>query len=130
MDQPELTSHLPLPSLRARPRAETRARSGGQWVSRYRPGVPVPRVNMRETIVQAELRMREKEFCDKKTVRFVWCSVVSMVIVRPHPLFRVFCGTWNVNGKPPPSSLDQFLREFEGHGDNGASVTPDIYAVG
>jgi hypothetical protein len=69
MDQPELSSHLPLPSLRQRPRAETRARSSTHWVSRYRPGVPVPRANVRESIVQAELRQKEKEFCNQKTLR-------------------------------------------------------------
>ena len=43
---------------------------------------------------------------------------------------RVFCGTWNVNGKLPPSSLDQFLREFEGQADNGSGIIPDVFAIG
>ena len=63
----------------------------------------------------------------------VVCCVVTMVINRPCPLAnvrRVFCGTWNVNGKLPPSSLDQFLREFEGQGDSGSSVVPDVYVIG
>lgn len=111
MEQPELSSHLPLPSVRQRQRVESRKRSSSQWISRYRPGVSVPQMNIRETIVQAELRQKEKEFCDQKTL-------------------RVFCGTWNVNGKPPSSSLDQFLREFEGQGDSDTEVIPDIYAIG
>ena len=56
-----------------------------------------------------------------------------MVINRPRLLVnvrRVFCGTWNVNGKLPPTSLDQFLREFEGQGDRGSRIVPDIYAIG
>ena len=39
------------------------------WVSRYRPGVPVPTLSARESIVQAELRQREKEFCEFEVLR-------------------------------------------------------------
>ena len=48
------------------------------------------------------------------------------------PLFRIFCGTWNVNGKAPPTSLDNFLLEYEGHGEEeeGGAPVPDIYAIG
>ena len=42
-----------------------------RWVSRYRPGVPiaVPGESARESIMQAELRHREEEFCDPKQLR-------------------------------------------------------------
>ena len=39
------------------------------WVSRYRPGVPVPTLSARESIVQAELRQKEKEFCEFEVLR-------------------------------------------------------------
>ena len=39
------------------------------WVSRYRPGVPVPTLSARESIVQAELRQQEKEFCEFEVLR-------------------------------------------------------------
>ena len=39
------------------------------WVSRYRPGVPVPTLSARESIVQDELRQREKEFCEFEVLR-------------------------------------------------------------
>ena len=60
MDQPELASKI-TSSLKA---------SSSKWVSRYRPGVPVPMSNARESIVQAELRQREKDFCDRMTLRY------------------------------------------------------------
>ena len=42
-----------------------------QWVSRYRPGVPVPipGETARESIMQSELRHREKEFCNSIKAR-------------------------------------------------------------
>ena len=43
---------------------------------------------------------------------------------------RVYCGTWNVNGKSPSVSLDQFLLDYEGVGEEGRDVPPDIYAIG
>ena len=48
------------------------------------------------------------------------------------PPDRIFCGTWNVNGKLAPSSLDQFLLEYEGQGEEeeGVAPPPDIYAIG
>ena len=64
MNQPELT--LKDSSQKQRSRANKRA---SHWVSRYRPGVSVPMQNTRESIVQSELRLKEKEFCDKKTLR-------------------------------------------------------------
>ena len=61
MDQPELASKI-TSSLKV---------SSSKWVSRYRPGVPVPMSNARESIVQAELRQREKDFCDKMILRYI-----------------------------------------------------------
>ena len=45
-----------------------------QWVSRYRPGVavPIPGETARESIMQSELRHREKEFCSPVQLRWVW----------------------------------------------------------
>ena len=42
-----------------------------QWVSRYRPGVPIPipGETARESIMQSELRHREKEFCNSIKMR-------------------------------------------------------------
>ena len=42
-----------------------------KWVSRYRPGVPIalPGESARESIMQAELRHREEEFCNTKQLR-------------------------------------------------------------
>ena len=42
---------------------------------------------------------------------------------------RVFCGTYNVNGKAPPPSLEEFLLEYELK-DEKVSQRPDIYAIG
>ena len=41
------------------------------WVSRFRPGipVPVPGETARESIMQSELRHREKEFCSELQIR-------------------------------------------------------------
>ena len=70
MEHPELA---PKPPKRGqRRRAETRARSHSHWVSRYRPGVPVPMQSARESIVQAELRQKEVEFCTKNTLRYTY----------------------------------------------------------
>ncbi len=46
-------------------------RGKSQWVSRYRPGVPVPIPGgtARESIMQSELRHREKEFCSSIKTR-------------------------------------------------------------
>ena len=43
-----------------------------QWVSRYRPGVavPIPGATARESIMQSELRHREKEFCTPVQLRY------------------------------------------------------------
>lgn len=50
-----------------------------QWVNRYRPGVavPVPGETARESIMQSELRHREKEFCSPVMLRYVqyWASI-------------------------------------------------------
>jgi phosphatidylinositol-bisphosphatase len=101
MDQPELASKL-TSSLKV---------TSSRWVSRYRPGVPVPMPNARESIVQAELRHRERDFCDRMKL-------------------RVFCGTWNVNGKLPTCSLDEWLLHHQGEGEGGSGIKPDIYAIG
>ena len=42
----------------------------------------------------------------------------------------MFCGTWNVNGKLPTGTLDQFLLEYKAQGEEGKEVKPDIYAIG
>ena len=43
-------------------------------------------------------------------------------------LHRVFCGTWNVNGKSPPFNLDLFLLEYEGKNEEKPRI-PHIYAI-
>ena len=55
--------------------------------------------------MQAELRQREKEFCDPMDI-------------------RVQCITWNVNGRDPKSTLDDLMLP----GDK--EFPPDIYAIG
>ncbi len=73
------------PDLSSRRRGKSRDRSGSRpmvvahsspqlvkktsWVSRYRPGVPVPAGSARESIVQAELRRKERDFCIHKEIR-------------------------------------------------------------
>ena len=42
---------------------------------------------------------------------------------------RIFCATWNVNGRSPPLTMDPLLREYDVKGDKGSSQ-PDIYAIG
>ena len=68
------------PELTRRRRARSRDRAGSRapttlsrnpWVSRYRPGVPIPTESARESIMQAELRHREKEFCKFRELRWV-----------------------------------------------------------
>ena len=58
-------SRAPLPSS-----GTTRGKKS-KWVSRYRPGVPIalPGESARESIMQAELRHREEEFCNPKQLR-------------------------------------------------------------
>ena len=68
-NSPELTRRR---RARSRDRASSRAAanlSRNQWVSRYRPGVPIPTESARESIMQAELRHREKEFCTYRELR-------------------------------------------------------------
>ena len=86
MDQPELASRL-TSSLKA---------SSSKWVSRYRPGVPVPMANARESIVQAELRQREKDFCDKTILRYstITCLTYSgqgstITVLSTHTLWNI-----------------------------------------
>lgn len=56
-------------------------------------------------IYKIELRERENEFTDKKE-------------------YRVFCGTWNVNGRNPPKSLKEWLCN-PCRGEH-----PDMYVIG
>jgi len=56
----------------------------------------------------------------KKTVTVeVPASVVSPVEVKT---VTVFCGTWNVNGQPPPPTLDPWLVR--------RGLRPDVYCIG
>ena len=41
---------------------------------------------------------------------------------------RVFCGTWNVNGRWPPSTIEQFLLEYKTEREK-MTQAPDIYAI-
>ena len=43
---------------------------------------------------------------------------------------RIFCGTWNVNGRMPPADLDAWLLEYQVKDGEKHSNPPDIYAVG
>ncbi len=106
-------SHSPPQRSRvhSRPRTQSRAPvayATKGWVSRYRPGLPVSvqGESARESIMQSELRHREKEFCDPMDI-------------------RVFCVTWNVNGREPKGTLDDLLLSF-----NEQELPPDIYAIG
>ncbi len=94
---------------RARTQSQAPARYATKgWVSRYRPGLPVSiqGQSSRESLMQAELRQKEKEFCDPMDI-------------------RVFCVTWNVNGRDPKGTLDDLLISF-----NEEELPPDIYAIG
>ena len=44
--------------------------------------------------------------------------------------YRVFCGTWNVNGRMPPDDLDAWLLEYRVKDGEKHSPPPDIYAIG
>ncbi|KAH9491544.1 hypothetical protein Btru_030906 [Bulinus truncatus] len=68
-------------------------------------GLPtgVKPVSTREKIVKKFLTDRELEFTDQKT-------------------FKVFCGTWNVNGQSPPDSLQKWMVVDD--------EPPDIYVIG
>eukprot|EP00731_Ephydatia_muelleri_P031886 Em0023g393a len=84
-----------IPSMGRRPGSVTRRphKDKGAYVSRYRPGVPVLKGPYRDSIIQVELQKREGDFCQ-------WNRL------------RLFCGTWNVNGQPAPSHLDEFLLDY------------------
>ena len=81
MDSPELSNRKGRTNIELVSRFKSRKRAGtsqlkqhsSQWVSRYRPGVPVAILgeSARESIMQAELRQREREFCDPKRLRYV-----------------------------------------------------------
>ena len=62
MNSPEL-------SVRRKGRDRSASRPKMSWISRYHPGVPIPMASARESIVQAELRQMEKEFCTPRTLR-------------------------------------------------------------
>ncbi|KAI0240801.1 Inositol polyphosphate 5-phosphatase OCRL [Lamellibrachia satsuma] len=59
----------------------------------------------RETLVQLIMKAREEEFTE----------------IKP---YRVFCGTWNVNGQPPTESLHNWLQPRED------MDPPDVYVIG
>lgn len=54
-----------------------------KWVSRYRPGVPIalPGESARESIMQAELRHREEEFCNPKQLRYGTKHLSTLIII-------------------------------------------------
>lgn len=56
-----------------------------------------------ETIIQAIIQAREKEYIEFKN-------------------YRIFVGTWNVNGKDPTQDLSSWLAVD--------TVAPDVYAIG
>ena len=67
MNSPELSGRK-----RGRDRSASKAPpSKAGWVSRFRPGVsvPIPGMSARESIMQAELRQRAKDFCTPIQVR-------------------------------------------------------------
>lgn len=60
----------------------------------------------------------------------MWCELIfPLSFLRVFLVFRIYCTTWNVNGRVPPPSLDAFLQEYEVPGET-ASPIPDIYAIG
>ena len=61
----------------------------------------------RESLVQCQLNMREKDYIDLKP-------------------FRIFVGTWNVNGQSPASLTVSNLREWL----SCDPTPPDMYAIG
>ncbi|EFA77723.1 RhoGAP domain-containing protein [Heterostelium album PN500] len=81
------------------------------------PPVVYKSVDVNGAWISNKLKEREPEFTKKE----------NMVI---------FLGTWNVNGKKPAESLDQWLcpgAGVEGGGlsaSAGAALSPDIYAIG
>ena len=42
---------------------------------------------------------------------------------------RVYCVTWNVNGRVPPTSVDLMLKEYNVKGETDSPI-PDIFAIG
>ena len=42
---------------------------------------------------------------------------------------RLFCGTWNVNGKFPREDLSAWLTEGA-EADGGGASMPDVYVIG
>lgn len=68
MNSPELASRK---KVRGRSGSKATSVTRSVWVSRYRPGVPVPMRSARESMVQAELRTKEKEFTLTTQLRLV-----------------------------------------------------------
>lgn len=73
----------------------------------FKSMLPLPSAELtdRETLVQLIMKAREEEFVEINT-------------------YRVFCGTWNVNGQPPTESLHNWLQPRED------MQPPDIYIIG
>ena len=70
-------------------------------------------------------------FGDHYSVAFCVCIVrIARVTYRNWlDCCRIFCGTWNVNGRHAPSSLEAFLLEYNVEGEELPPPTPDIFAV-
>ena len=54
---------------------------------------------------------------------------LSPNVIANLPSPRVFCVTWNVNGRVPPPSLDPLLKDYFVKGETD-SLVPDIFAIG
>ena len=57
-----------------------------------------------------------------KTRRNINCTGVLVLVS------RVYCVTWNVNGRVPPFSLDPLLKEYGIKGEDDSP--PDVLAIG
>lgn len=85
---------------------------------------PVGILNMKTQWIKNQLKAREKEFTEKMNITYERVSLLDGVDrwLMAFVVDRVFCGTWNVNGKRPTESLTPWFR-FDG-------PPADIYAIG
>jgi len=67
--------------------------------------------------IARQMKSREAEFTETQSIRFVESGLVEHFLI----VCRVFCGTWNVNCKPPKENLHIWLDE---------SLEPDLYCIG